>query len=156
MIHTRVHSMGAILRGPGLLSSIASADTRTTEAFLHVLDRLPIVAGYRLLRSPELAAYDPATLPGVFHAIGRTVVSRRQLQRAPRAGTGEALYHAEQLEALMEREAMTHAVLVREAPPTLLLVSIPSAGAEHSAVAQLGLVRTIAEVIEREDAGARA
>jgi len=31
----------------------------------------------------------------------------------------------------------------------LLLVLIPSAGLEQSAIAQLGLVRTVAEVIER-------
>lgn len=154
MIHTRVHALGPVPRGPGLLRSISGADTRTTEDFLHVLDRLPIVAGYRLLRAPDLASFDVAAFPAVFRALGERVVSHRRLQRTPRVGRGEALYHAEQLEALLEREAMTHAVLIRESPVALLLVLIPSAGTEHAAVAQLGLVRTIAEVIERGNANA--
>jgi hypothetical protein len=55
----------------------------------------------------------------------------------------------------MEREAMTHAVLIRESPVVLLLVLIPSAGMEYASIAQLGVIRTVAEVIERgNDAGA--
>jgi hypothetical protein len=49
---------------------------------------------------------------------------------------------------------MTHVVLIREAPLVLLLVLIPAAGMEQAAGAQLGLIRTIAEAIERSSPGA--
>jgi hypothetical protein len=49
---------------------------------------------------------------------------------------------------------MTHAMLIRDRPVTLLLVRIPSAGLELAASAQLALVRTVAEAIERSRAGA--
>jgi len=49
---------------------------------------------------------------------------------------------------------MTHAVLIQESPVTLLLVQIPSAGMEQAAIAQLGLVRTVAEAIERSNSHA--
>src|SRR6266498_1486004 len=45
MIHTRVRAHRQIARGPGLVRSIAAADIRTTESFLCVLERLPMVAG---------------------------------------------------------------------------------------------------------------
>jgi len=151
MIHSRVHLRAQHARGPGLVRSIAGADTRTTESFLRVLERLPMVAGYRLLREPELGAYDFWSFPGVFRARGGHVLVRRQMRRVHQSRAGDAAYHAEQLEDLMEREGMTHAVLIRESPLTLLLVLIPAAGLEQSAIAQLGLVRTVAEVIERSE-----
>lgn len=149
MIHTRVHAHGQLTRGPGLLRSIAGADTRTTEDFLQVLERLPMVAAYRLLREHELASVDYWSLPGVFHARGEKVISFRHLRHSPHKRASDSAYHAEQLEALMEREAMTHAVLIGESPVALLLVQIPSAGMEQAAIVQLGLVRTVAEAIER-------
>jgi len=161
MIHSRVHAYGQIARGPGLVRSIAAADTRTTESFLRVLDRLPMVAAYRLLRARDLSAYEFWSFPGVFRARSEKVITCNQLRRSPRArasnasaGSGDAIYHAEQLEDLMEREAMTHAVLIQESPVTLLLVQIPSAGMEQAAIAQLGLVRTVAEAIERSNSHA--
>jgi len=149
MIHARVRTHGQLARGPGLVRSIATADTRTTESFLRVLERLPMVAGYRVMRERELATYDFWSFAGVFRARGEHVITRNQLRRAPSGRAADSAYHAEQLEDLLEREGMTHAVLIREAPLVLLLVLIPSAGLEQSAIAQLGLVRTVAEVIER-------
>ncbi|HTM58360.1 MAG TPA: hypothetical protein VL123_08085, partial [Candidatus Udaeobacter sp.] len=125
MIHTRVHAHGQVARGPGLVRSIAAADTRTTESFLRVLDRLPMVAAYRLMRARDLAAYDFWSFAGVFRARGEKVISHNQLRRAPHGRASDAVYHAEQLEDLMEREAMTHAVLIQESPVAVLLVQIP-------------------------------
>jgi len=149
MIHTRVRAYGQISRGPGLVRSIAAADTATTDGFLRVLERLPMVAGYRVMRAAELRAYDGHSFPGVFRAREENVVTRNQLRRTSHGRAGDAAYHAEQLEELMEREGMTHAVLIRESPLVLLLVLIPAAGMEQAASAQLGLIRTIAEAIER-------
>jgi len=150
MIYLRVHTHRQMSRGPGLVRSIATADTRTTEGFLHVLEQLPIVAGYRLVRGSDLRAYDHNdAFVGLFPAEGTRVVTRRQLRRTSGAQQVERPYVADQLADLMEREEMTHAVLVRERPLALLLVHIPSAGLEQSAIAQLGLVRTVAEAIER-------
>lgn len=154
MIHTRVYAHGQLARGPGLVRSIAAADTTTTESFLRVLERLPIVAGYRLMRAADLGAYDFGSFPDVFLAHGDKVISHNQLRRAPHTGAGAAIYHAEQLEDLIQRQAMTHAVLLRESPVAVLLVQIPSAGMEQAAIAQLGLIRAVAEVIERSNAGA--
>lgn len=149
MIHTRVHFHGQLARGPGLLRSIASADTSTTENFLHVLERLPMVAAYRLMRASDLASYDFWSFPDVFSARGESVISYQHLRRSPQGHSRDAVYHAEQLEVLMEREAMTHAMLIRESPVVVLLVQIPSAGMEQAAIAQLRLVCTVAEVLER-------
>jgi hypothetical protein len=149
MIHTRVRSYGQVTRGPGLVRSIAAADTTTTERFLHVLERLPMVAGYRVMRAGDLRAYDSYSFPGVFLARQEKVITRNQLRRAPQGRGGDAAYHAEQLEVLLEREGMTHAVLIRESPLVLLVVLIPAAGMEQAAGAQLALIRTIAEAIER-------
>jgi hypothetical protein len=156
MIHARVRTHGQMARGPGLVRSLATADTRTTDAFLRVLERLPMVAGYRLMREADLRAYDHWTFPEVFRARRESVITRNQLRRAPagertRSRASDAAYHAEQLEDLLEREDMTHAVLIREAPLALLLVQIPSAGLEQSAIAQLGLIRAMAEIIERSE-----
>jgi hypothetical protein len=149
MIYLRVHAHGQIARGPGLVRSISSADTRTTESFLQVLERLPIVAGYRLLRPSDLLAYDHWAFPTLFPADGTHVITRRQLRHAPGIPSDDTRYRADQLADLLEREGMTHAVLIRENPVVLLLVHVPSAGLEQSALAQLGLVRTVAEAIER-------
>ena len=154
MIYTRVRANRVLAREAGLVHSVASASTGSTEEFLRVLDRLPIVAGYRLLREPDLKAYDHWSLPGVFHTRDTHVVTRSQLKRSLRDRPLDPAYHAEQLEELMERESMTHAVLIRERPTALLLVRIPSAGLERSASAQLALVRTVAEAIERSRADA--
>ena len=154
MIHTRVRAYGQIARGPGLVRSIAAADTSTTESFLRVLERLPMVAGYRIMRAAELRAYDCHSFPGVFRAREENVITRNQLRRTPHGRAGDAAYHAEQLEDLLEREGMTHVVLIRESPLVLLLVLIPAAGMEQAASAQLGLIRTIAEAVERSSAGA--
>ena len=156
MIHTRVRAHGQIARGPGLVRSLATADTRTTDGFLRVLERLPMVANYRLMREAELRAYDHWTFPEVFRAREESVITRNQLRRAPsgartRTRASDAAYHAEQLEDLLEREGMTHAVLIRESPVALLLVQIPSAGLEQSAIAQLALIRAMAEIIERSE-----
>lgn len=163
MVYTRVHSHGQISRGPGLVRSIAAADTRTTESFLQVLEVLPIVAGYRLLRAPALDGYDHASFPKLFEGSGGFVITRHQLRRYARPTTGTShesapdgesdhdrtRYSADQLSDLLGREGMTHAALVRERPIALLLVHIPSAGLEQSAIAQLSLIRTVAEAIER-------
>jgi hypothetical protein len=154
MIHTRVYAHGQVARGPGLVRSIATADTRTTESFLRVLERLPMVAAYRLMRARDLGSYDFWSFPKVFQARGDKVISQNQLRRAPHVRAADSAYHAEQLEALMQREAMTHAVLIQESPVALLLVQIPSAGMEQAAIAQLGLVRTVAEAIERSNSHA--
>lgn len=154
MIYNRVRSNRALARETGLARSVAAANTSTTEEFVRVLDHLPMVAGYRLLREAELASYDCGLLPGVFHARDTHVVTRRQLERALRDRPLDPAYHAEQLEEMMERESMTHAVLIRERPVALLLVRIPSAGLEQAASAQLALVRTVAETIERSRANA--
>lgn len=154
MIYNRVRSNRALARETGLVRSVANANTSTTEEFLRVLERLPMVAGYRLLREPDLKGYDHWSLPAVFHLRETHVVTRRQLSRPGRDRQPDPAYHAEQLEVLMERESMTHAVLIRERPTTLLLVRIPSAGLERSAIAQLALVRTVAEAIERSRPGA--
>jgi len=114
-----------------------------------VLERLPIVAGYRLMRVSALRAYDLWAFPALFPADGARVITRRQLRQAPSVPSDEARYHADQLADLLEREGMTHAVLIRDGPVVLLLVHIPSAGLEQAALAQLGLVRTVAEAIER-------
>src|SRR5439155_24386824 len=66
MIHSRVRAHRQIARGPGLVRSIAAADTRSTESFLQVLELLPIVAGYRLLRAADLEAYNFWQFPRVF------------------------------------------------------------------------------------------
>jgi hypothetical protein len=58
-------------------------------------------------------------------------------------------YSVDQLTDLLQREGMTHAVLIRDRPIAILLVHIPSAGLEQSAIAQLSLIRTVAEAIER-------
>jgi hypothetical protein len=156
MIHTQVYAHGQIGRGPGLVRSIATADTSTTESFLRVLERLPMVADYRLMRAPDLGAYDLGSFPNVFRVHGDKVVGHNQLRRRPQAGAGDAVYHAEQLQDLLQREDMTHAVLIRESPVALLLVQIPAAGMEQAAIAQLGLIRSVAEVIERGSGDARA
>ena len=122
---------------------------RSPDALLQVLDRLPIVAGYRLLRQGDLQGYDPWSFPGVFHARGAKVVTLNQLRHALRDRSGDGSYHVEQLESLLQRESMTHASLIRESPLALLVVAIPSAGLEQAAIAQLELIRTVAEVIER-------
>jgi hypothetical protein len=93
-------------------------------------------------------------LPDVFHEREAGVVTRRQLKRDARQKPSDPAYHAGQLEALLEHEDMTHALLIRDRPVTLLLVRIPSAGLELAASAQLALVRTVAEAIERSRAGA--
>jgi hypothetical protein len=150
MIYLRVHTHRQISRGPGLVRSVAAADTRTTESFLQVLEHLPIVAGYRLVRAADLRTYDHhGSFAALFPGGGARVVTRRQLRQASGAPQVERPFVADQLADLLEREEMTHAVLVRERPLTLLLVHIPSAGLEQSAIAQLGLVRAVAEVIER-------
>jgi len=150
MIYLRVHTHRQLSRGPGLVRSIATADTRTTEGFLHVLEQLPIVADYRLVRAADLRGYDHKdAFVGLFPADGARVVTRRQLRRRSGAPQVEHSYVADQLADLLEREQMTHAVLLRERPLSLLLVHIPSAGLEQSAIAQLGLVRAVAAVIER-------
>ncbi|MGH7741377.1 MAG: hypothetical protein ACRENS_05075 [Candidatus Eiseniibacteriota bacterium] len=154
MIYNRVRSNRALARETGVARSVADANTSSTEEFIRVLDRLPMVAGYRLLRESDLKAYDHWSLPGVFHARSTHVVARNQLKRALRDRPLDPAYHAEQLEELMERDGMTHAVLICERPIVLLLVRIPSAGLEQAASAQLGLVRTVAEAIERSRAHA--
>jgi hypothetical protein len=154
MIYLRVHTHTQITRGPGLVRSIASADTRSTESFLQVLERLPVVAGYRLVRASDLGAYEHWTFASLFPADGSHVVTRRELRKGPGAPPEEQRYRADQLADLLEREGMTHAVLVRDQPLVLLLVHIPSGGLEQSAIAQLGLVRTVAEAIERHRAHA--
>ena len=131
------------------MRSLSSADTRSTESFLQVLERLPIVAGYRLMRATELGRYDSAAFPQLFAEGGGSVLTRRGLRRAPGGPSAPSRYHADQLADLLEREGMTHAVLIRERPVVLLLVHVPSGGLEESALAQLGLVRTMAEAIER-------
>jgi hypothetical protein len=149
MIYLRVHSHRQIARGPGLVRSISSADTRTTESFLRVLERLPIVAGYRLLREADLGAYDGRAFPRLFLHNGERVTTTRQLRQSQGSPGDDTRYLADQLGDLLEREGMTHAVLIREQPVVLLLVHVPSGGLEESALAQLGLVRTVAEAIER-------
>lgn len=149
MIYLRVHAHRQIARGPGLVRSLSSADTRSTESFLQVLERLPIVAGYRLMRATALGRYDSAAFPQLFAEGGGSVLTRRGLRQAPGAPSGPSRYQADQLADLLEREGMTHAVLIRERPVVLLLVHVPSGGLEESALAQLGLVRTMAEAIER-------
>lgn len=149
MIYVRVHAHGQMARGPGLVRTLSNADTRTTETFLEALERLPIVAGYRLVRQSELGAYDHWGFPGLFPPNGTPVITRQQLRQAPDRPNDDARYRADQLADLLDREGMTHAVLIRENPVVLLLVHIPSAGLEQSAIAQLGLVRTMAEAIER-------
>ncbi len=161
MVYARVHSHGQVARGPGLVRSISAADTRTTEGFLQVLDMLPIVAGYRLLREPALAGYDSASFPQLFETSGGFVITRHRLLGPLRSASAAAgaedpegtsdrtRYSADQLSDLLGREGMTHAVLIRTNPIALLLVHIPSAGLEQSAIAQLGLIRTVAEAIER-------
>lgn len=148
LTYLRVHTHRQIARGPGLVRMVSAADTRSTESFLQVLERLPIVAGYRLIRASELKAYDYGVFPKLFPADGTHVLTRRQLLHAS-ASSDDTRFRADQLTDLLEREGMTHAVLVRDDPVVLLLVHIPSAGLEQSALAQLGLVRTVAEAIER-------
>ena len=154
MIYTRVRSNRVLARETGLVRSVASSSTATTEEFIRVLERLPMVAGYRLMRETELRAYEPWSLPGVFRERNAGVVTRRQLKRDARHQPSDPAYHSGQLEALLEHEDMTHAMLIRDRPVTLLLVRIPSAGLELAASAQLALVRTVAEAIERSRAGA--
>jgi len=149
MIHSRVRAHRQIARGPGLVRSIAAADTRSTESFLQVLELLPIVAGYRLLRAADLEAYNFWQFPRVFRDRDAWVVTRDQLRRELRKPPAASAYHVEQLEYLLEREGMSHAALIQSEPPVLLLVHIPSPGLEQAATAQLGLIRTVAEVIER-------
>ena len=161
MVHTRVHSHGQITRGPGLVRRIAAADTRTSESFLQVLEGLPIVAGYRLLRASDLAGYDHESFTKKFASSGGHVITLHELRRHLRPangksgeGTGDGgsehtKYSVDQLTDLLQREGMTHAVLIRDRPIAILLVHIPSAGLEQSAIAQLSLIRTVAEAIER-------
>jgi hypothetical protein len=149
MIHTRVRAHDQIGRGPGLARSIAAADTRSTESFLQVLELLPIVAGYRLLRAADLTEYDFWNFQPLFQGCGTHVITRSQLERRLRKPLDEAAYDAEQLEVLLEREGMSHAVLIHPQPLVLLLVQIPSPGLEQAASAQLELIRTVAEAIER-------
>jgi hypothetical protein len=77
------------------------------------------------------------------------VLTRQQSGQGAGASSDDSRYRADQLADLLGREGMTHAVLIREDPIALLLVHIPSAGLEQSAKAQLGLIRTVAELIER-------
>lgn len=149
MIHTRVRAQYHIGRGQGLVRSIAAADTHSTESFLHVLEILPIVAGYRLLRAANLVGYDFWLFQQLFQRCGANVITRSQLRRTLQKTPDEAAYHAEQLEELLEREGMSHAVLIHPKPLALLLVHIPSPGLEQAASAQLELIRTVAEAIER-------
>ena len=81
--------------------------------------------------------------------FGAPLTSMGQTPQTPGPPSEPSRYHADQLADLLEREGMTHAVLIREHPVALLLVHVPSGGLEESALAQLGLVRTMAEAIER-------
>ena len=154
MIYTRVRANRVLSREAGLVRSVANASLASTEEFIRVLERLPMVAGYRLMRERELGAYEPWSLPRVFRTRRSGVVTRSQLKRDARLAPSDPAYHAGQLEALLDHEGMTHAMLIRDQPVALLLVRIPSAGLELAASAQLALVRTVAEAVERSHSGA--
>ena len=131
-----------------LLRSLAGVDLRTPEGLGHAISDSPNLGRHRLLFERDLADHDAARIFGLLGRLDDHVASLAQMRRTRRNGIDD-VEAAERMADLLERNDMTHAVILHTTPPAVLCVQARATGREE-------LVRLELSLLARMVGGARA
>jgi hypothetical protein len=133
-------------REASFLRWLLRAETSTSDSLVASLGDLPLTEEHLLVRDADLRAYDARAITRLADDRGGvlSLAALRQDIGGVRGGS-EA---AEAVVDLLEKYDMTHVVLVRSAPPTLLLVNLPFVASQLSET-QLGLIQKHFRMLER-------
>jgi hypothetical protein len=132
-------------RGSSFVRWRLRADMESLDALMASLRELPLTEEHLLLREGDLEGYDMAAI--VRLAEERSdVLSVASLRRSIDAG--DSLDSAEAVTGLLDRYDMTHVVVVRRSPPTLLLLNLPLVASEVYE-RQLRLIQKHFRLLER-------
>lgn len=129
---------------------LLTADTRSLDALLDSLGRLPLAENHLVLRADDLGDYDVEGLAASL-ADGPPVRALAELRRE--SESSDSPEAAEQLVDLLEIHGMSHLTLLSRRPPTLLLVGLPDVAPAQDWLADLAVVRKIARSLPTETPG---
>lgn len=116
-------------RAAAFLRWLSRARLDSAAGFLASLRWLPQMQDHLVLEGEALRGY---ALEPIFAAAGREPLSLAEVRAWARGEGGGKIEAGEQLRDLLERNDMTHALLVSAAPPLVLLLNLPS-GAQEAA-----------------------
>ena len=133
-------------REASFLRWLLRADMSTPDSLIASLRDLPLTEEHLLIRDRDLQAYDAGAITRLADERGGvlSLASLRQDIGSAR-GASEA---AESVVDLLEKYDMTHVVLVRCVPPTLLLLNLPLVTSQLYET-QLGLIQRHFRMLER-------
>lgn len=124
---------------------LINARTATLDEFIESLHQLPLAAEHIVLRDEQLGGYDVALVQRAFDE-GPPVATLGTL-RAELAKDGENAGVIEQLVALLENHAMTHATLLSTAPRVMLLLNLPELAGAHNPVLEVRLLQKFGRLV---------
>ncbi len=137
-IALEAHALRAEARADSVLRHLAEAPLQDPDAFLAGIETRAGVEGARLLGPAELGDFDLDRLAALFAAD--------PLRSAARPGAPTA-DEAEQLAWLFTRFEATHALLVRRAPLSLLVLNRPAIGGAELADLELRALQRMAALL---------
>ncbi|HUF69720.1 MAG TPA: hypothetical protein VMM79_13840 [Longimicrobiales bacterium] len=124
---------------------LAKARTASLDEFMDSLSQLPLAAEHVVLRQDQLTGYDLELLREAFDAdrpVATLAMLRASLSReSPRTAARE------QLVDMLEKHEMTHATLVSEAPPTVLLLNLPDFVGSYNPVLHVELLQKFGRML---------
>jgi hypothetical protein len=132
-------------RGSSFVRWLLRADMQSLDALMASLRELPLTEEHLLLRESDLEGYDTGAIVRLAEERN-DVLSLASLRRSVDAG--DSLDSAEAVTGLLEKYDMTHVVVVRRSPPTLLLLNLPLVASELYEM-QLRLIQKHFRLLER-------
>jgi hypothetical protein len=120
-----------------LKERLASARTTSLDDFLEDALSTPATRGAIILSSADLNDYDASALKEAFHAA--PVISRDALPQGVEA--------AEQVVDILDRHASSHAIMVSETPPSIILTTASTFSDARDFNAYLALLSRMARLI---------
>ncbi len=151
-ILVRTRQLQAETHGQNFLRWLLHARMDHVDGLLASLRRLPLTQEHVTLRAADLAGYDLARLLGAVDGR-REPLGRPEALAWARGGHADRQDAGEQWADLMDRHGMTHALIVSQAPPLVILLNLPQGAGLQAAELRAGIIQRIARRIARETAG---